>query len=308
VELAVFIEGQAGLNWPRWQRIAQAVEELGYAGLYRSDHFTPPQPPDIDALELWISLAWLASHTRRIEFGPLVSPISFRHPNILARQASAVDDLSGGRLTLGIGAGWQEREHYTNGFELLDRPRRFDRFEEGLAVVTRLLRSDTPSSFDGSFFQLRDAILLPRPQRPAGPSILVGGNGLKRTLPLAARYADEWNAHNIAAGAFVTLNARLDELLREQGRLPGAVCRSLMTSIVLGRDDADVARRVADTGRTKAELIERGFLVGTATEIVERLGQLGEQGVQRVMWQRFDLDDLDTIELMARAVLPKLGV
>ena len=123
LEVAIMIEGQNGLNWPRWQRIAQAVEDLGFAGLYRSDHYTNANPPDLDSLELWVSLTWLASHTTRIEFGPLVTPVSFRHPTMTARMASAVDDLSGGRLTLGLGAGWQEREHSHFGWDLLDVPR-----------------------------------------------------------------------------------------------------------------------------------------------------------------------------------------
>ncbi|MCA9873302.1 MAG: LLM class flavin-dependent oxidoreductase, partial [Anaerolineales bacterium] len=109
IEVAIMVEGQNGLNWPRWQRLATAVEDLGFAGLYRSDHYTNSRPPDLDSLELWVSLTWLATHTRRIEFGPLVSPVSFRQPTMTARMASAVDDLSHGRLTLGLGAGWQER-------------------------------------------------------------------------------------------------------------------------------------------------------------------------------------------------------
>jgi F420-dependent oxidoreductase-like protein len=306
MDLALFVEGQAGLTWPRWQRLARAAEDLGYAGLYRSDHLTPPEPPDLDALELWVSLAWLASHTTRIEFGPLVSPVSFRHPNIMARQAAAVDDLSGGRLTLGLGAGWQEREHAVNGFELLDRPTRFERFADALEITTRLLRTDSPSTFEGRFYQLHNAVLLPRPQRPGGPRILIGGNGLRRTLPLAARFADEWNAHNIAVERFGTLNAHLDDLLRAAGRAPESVRRSFMTSIILGRDDADVREQVAATGRGAAELRDKGFLIGTAAELVEQLGQLASFGAQRVMWQRFDLDDLDTLERMAAGVLPQL--
>jgi alkanesulfonate monooxygenase SsuD/methylene tetrahydromethanopterin reductase-like flavin-dependent oxidoreductase (luciferase family) len=114
------IEGQHGLNWPRWQRVARAVEELGFVGLYRSDHFIDPTPPLLDSLELWVSLTWLAGHTQRIEFGPLVTPVSFRHPVLTARMAKDVDNLSGGRLTLGVGAGWMEREHERFGFDLLD--------------------------------------------------------------------------------------------------------------------------------------------------------------------------------------------
>src|SRR5512142_3352981 len=139
LQVAVMIEGQNGLNWERWKRIVPAVEDLGFAGLYRSDHFTNSNPPDMDSLELWVSLTWLADHTRRIEFGPLVSPVSFRHPALTARMARDVDSLSGGRLTLGLGAGWQEREHTNYGFDLLDLKSRFRRFEEGAQIITRLL-------------------------------------------------------------------------------------------------------------------------------------------------------------------------
>ena len=149
LEVAIMIEGQDGIGWDRWKRLGLAVEDLGYAGLYRSDHFTEPEGPLKEALELWSSLTWLADNTERIEFGPLVSPVSFRHPVITAWQASAVDSLAGGRLRLGIGAGWQEREHDAFGFDLLDTDSRFARFEEGLEVVTRLLRSEEPVSFEG---------------------------------------------------------------------------------------------------------------------------------------------------------------
>jgi F420-dependent oxidoreductase-like protein len=191
LEIAIMLESQNGLTWSRWQNIAAVVEDLGFAGLYRSDHFTNANPPDMDSLELWVSLTWLASHTKRIEFGPLVSPISFHHPALTARMAAAVDDLSNRRLTLGLGAGWQEREHHLFGFDLLPMKERFDRFEEGLEVITRLLKSDQPVTFDGKYYQLRGATLLPRPTRPSGPRILIGGSGEHRTLPLVARFADE---------------------------------------------------------------------------------------------------------------------
>ena len=135
LDLALMIEGQNGLNWRRWQRLALAVEALGFAGLYRSDHYTNLNPPDLDSLELWVSLTWLASHTQRIQFGPLVTPVSFRHPTMTARMAAAVDDLSHGRLVLGVGAGWQEREHANYGWELLNTEARFARLSEGLEVI-----------------------------------------------------------------------------------------------------------------------------------------------------------------------------
>src|SRR5512133_3962851 len=144
LEIAVMIEGQNGLTWPRWQNIVRLAEDAGFAGLFRSDHFTNSNPPDLDSLELWTSLTWLASHTKRIEFGPLVTPFSFRHPVHTARMASAVNDLSGGRLVLGMGAGWNEREHTLFGFDLLDVDARFDRYRDGMEVVTRLLPSDSP--------------------------------------------------------------------------------------------------------------------------------------------------------------------
>src|SRR3712207_2020861 len=246
------IEGQDGLDWERWRRLARTVEDSGYAGLFRSDHFTNPAGPNKDALELWTSLTWLADNTSRIGFGPLVSPVSFRHPVITAWQASAVDSLAGGRLRLGVGAGWEEREHETYGFDLLDTDRRFARFEEGLEVVTRLLQSDEPVSFDGEFYRLRDAVLMPRSLRPGGPPIVIGGNGPRRTLPLVARYADEWNAVFVTTDRLAELNTRLDELLQEAGRLRESVRRTLMTRVVFGNTTAEVESRLA--GESAEEL------------------------------------------------------
>ena len=303
-ELAIMIEGQDGLTWARWRRLAEAVEDLGFVGLYRSDHFTNGQAPDKASLECWVSLAWLASHTRRIEFGPLVSPVSFREPVMLARQALAIDDLSGGRLSLGIGAGWQEREHSMFGYELLGQRERLDRFEEGVDVITRLLWSDAPTSFEGRYYALRDAILLPRPERPRGPRVVIGGNGPRRTLPLAARFADEWNGVLSPPATIRERNDRLDALLREHGRQPGAVRRSLMTNIVFGRDDAEVRRKL--DGRDGAAMVARGFLVGTADAVVEQIGAFAAAGVERIMLQWLQLDDVDGLEALAKRVLPQV--
>lgn len=302
MDVALMLEGQNGLTWPRWQRLARAAEELGFAGLYRSDHYTNASPPDKESLELWTSLTWLASHTTRLAFGPLVSPVSFREPTMTARIAAAVDDLSGGRLQLGLGAGWQEREHQSYGFELLEVGPRFARFEEGLQVVTALLRSDTPVSFSGTYYRLRDAVLLPRPARPGGPPIVIGGNGPQRTLPLVARYADEWNAVFIPPARFAELSAALDGLLEAAGRTPASLRRSLMIGSLYGRDEAELATLLA--GREQAALVERGLLVGSAGELVEQLGRYAEAGVQRVMMQWLDLDDLERLEHFAAHVLP----
>src|SRR5919199_890310 len=173
IEVALMIEGQDGLNWPRWQAIARTAEDAGFVGLYRSDHFPNPRGAYKDSLECWTSLVWLATHTTRLEFGPLVSPVSFRDPPMLARMAAAVDDLSGGRLHLGLGAGWQDREHQHFGYDLLSVRQRFERFREGLDVVTDLLRSDQPVDYQGRYYRLHTAILLPRPRRAGGPPIVI---------------------------------------------------------------------------------------------------------------------------------------
>ena len=304
LEIAIMIEGQNGLTWTRWQKIARLVEELGFVGLYRSDHFTNSNAPDIESLELWTSLTWLACNTQRIEFGPLVTPFSSRHPVFTARMASAVDDLSGGRLTLGLGAGWQAREHHLFGFDLLELKPRFDRFEEGMEVVTRLLQSDEPVTFDGHYYQLRGATLLPRPQRQqGGPRILVGGNGGKRTLANVVRYAVEWNCVMLLPKDFAQMNERLTELLNIAGRKPESVRRSMMTGCVFGKDDAALNEKLSSRNQAVEELQARGVVAGNLSQVKEQLHELGEAGLQRIMLQWLDLDDLDGLQALSKAVL-----
>ena len=305
IELAIMIEGQNGLTWERWQRMARAVEDLGFVGLYRSDHYTNTNPPDIDSLECWVSLTWLASHTSRIEFGPLVSPVSFRQPTMLARMAAAVDDLSGGRLTLGVGAGWQEREHTNYDWDLLDIGPRFDRYEEGLDIISRLINSPEPVTFDGSYYELHDAVLLPRPQR-ATP-ILVGGNGMKKTLAFAARYASEWNGVFLTPDDFAKRNTRLTKLLTEQGRDPASVRRSLMTGSRFGKDETRFREVLTNAKTTLEAMRESSLIYGTPPQVVDQLGRLADVGVQRVMLQWLNLDDMDGLEALAAQVLPQLS-
>lgn len=299
LEVAMMIESQDGLNWPRWQRLSRAVEDLGFAGLYRSDHFTNSRPPNKDSLEQWLSFTWLASHTQRIEFGSLVSPVSFRDPVFTARMAMQVNDLSGGRLRLGLGAGWQEREHEMFGYDLLSLPLRFQRFQEGLEVITRLIRyGDEPVDFHGQFYRLRDAQLLPRPQHPV--PIVIGGNGPKYTLPLVVRYADEWNAVDIPAAQFSELNHKLDTMLRDAGRAPETLRRTLMTSLIFGRTEAELRARMEQ--RTTRSLRDRGVIIGAAGSILEQLAHLEAAGVQRVMLRWSNLDDLASLEAFAAEI------
>src|SRR5437588_5607899 len=305
VAISIMIEGQNGLTRPHWKRLVAEVEDLGFAGLFRSDHFTNARPPDKISLEMIVSLTYLADHTQRIHFGPLVAPLSMRNPMLLARQAAALDDLSNGRMFLGLGAGWQEREHYLFGFDLGDVPTRMSRFEEGLEVVTRLLKSDEPVTYEGRFYQLRGATLLPRPQRPGGPRILIGGNGPRRTLPLVARYADIWNTIMISPDEFRERSALLDKLLIDAGRQPGDVKRTLMKRVDFGRDKAELDRQLrrrstdpALAGKPLDQVIEelatqRHEIVGTPDMLVKQIQVYADAGVEELMLQWFDLDDID---------------
>jgi F420-dependent oxidoreductase-like protein len=303
LEIAIMIEGQNGLTWSRWQAIARLVEEAGFVGLFRSDHFTNGSPPDRESLDLWPSLTWLASHTRRIEFGPLVTPFSFRHPVHTARMAAAVDDLSDGRLVLGLGAGWNEREHRVFGFDLLEVDARFDRFQEGMEVVTKLLQSDEPVTFEGHYYQVREATLLPRPERPGGPRILIGGNGAKRTLSYVVRYASEWNCVSLLPEKFATLNIHLNEMLTEAGRDPRSVRRSMMTGCVFGKDDPAWKKKLGFYGQSLEQLQQRGIIAGSLSAIREQLHTLEQAGLQRIMLQWLDLDDLESLDVLAKGIL-----
>lgn len=305
MELSVMIEGQDGLNWARWKRVAAAAEELGFAGLYRSDHYTNPFPPEKDSLELWVSLAWLAANTKRIKFGPLVTPFSFRHPVNTARMAAAVDDLSGGRLVLGLGAGWNEREHEMFAMPLLDLRPRLQRFEEGLQVVTQLLRSDKPVSFSGDYYQLKEAILLPRPSRPGGPEILVGGRS-KRAMKAAAKYAAEWNGTSQTPESFRERSAQLDEYLKANGRKPNELRRSAMNGIAFGRNKTEVEAAIEFLGSTEEELRAHHRLIGEPNQIVEQLAGLAAAGCEQVMLQWLNQDDIAGLEAIAKLVMPQV--
>ncbi|GIK64997.1 MAG: LLM class F420-dependent oxidoreductase [Chloroflexota bacterium] len=303
-QIGIMIEGQHDLNWARWKRLLQAAEDLGYQCVFRSDHFTNANPPDYDSLELWVSLTYAATHTQKIEFGPLVTPVTFRHPSITIRMAAQVDDLSGGRLVLGMGAGWQEREHRLFGVPFYDVPTRFEMLTDALEMTQQLLHSDTPVTFKGKHFSLDEAILLPRPERKGGPPILIGGRGPKRTLPLAAKYADEWNAVFIPLEQFKERNTLLDQLLDERGRSRQSVKRSLMTQVVYEPTDAELSARLAGKPSVTELINDRGLIVGTGSAVVDQIGAWVEAGIERFMLQWMDLDNIDDLEKMARDVLP----
>jgi F420-dependent oxidoreductase-like protein len=269
VAIGLMVEGQMGLNWERWTRVLEMAERAGYQCVFRSDHFTNPSTPDLDSLELFTSLTYAAQKTKRIEIGSLVAPVTFRHPTMTVRQAAAIDDLSGGRLVLGLGAGWQQREHENYGIPFDDFPTRFRTLTDALEITTRLLASDAPVTYRGERLAVKDAVLLPRPRRRT--PILIGGNGVKRSLPLAARYADEWNGVYLDPPTYRARNERLNELLDERGRDRRAVKRSLMGP----------------------------FSWAQGNEGIERLHAYVEAGCERFMLQFLDYDALDPIEAWA---------
>lgn len=315
-QLCIMIEGQMGLNWQRWQRLCAAVEDLGFDGLFRSDHFRNPEPVYEDSLELWTSLTYAASHTKKIVFGPLVTPITFRHPSMLLKMATAVDDLSGGRFIYGIGAGWNEPEHVAFGVPFPEMPERFARLEEALRLTHLLLESDSPVSMEGQYYPLTEALLLPRPQRKT--PILIGGNGVKKTLPLVAKYADEWNAVYLTPEDYRLRRNQLNGYLAAEGRSPKDLTYSMMTGLYFGKDDAALknklkevrARRSDANNKSDIELAtqirSRGALVGTPTIIIDQIGKLVDCGLSRLMLQWLDLDDLDGLEALAHKVLPQV--
>jgi F420-dependent oxidoreductase-like protein len=314
VDLSISIEGAFGLTWPAWKRIVRTVEDLGFHGLYLSDHFVMIEPPDYPSLEMVVALTYLADHTERVRFGPMVSPLSFRDPVMLARQAAAIDDLSGGRMVLGLGAGWAEREHEMFGYELGDIATRLDRMEEGVEVIARLLRCEEPVDFNGRSFRLDQAVL-PPPRRPGGPPIQIGGHGPKRTMPLVARLADAWNAQVMHPDEIREHNALLDRLLAEAGRRPEDVRRTLNAPVLCYRTRDELETRMRyrrpfppwkhlSLDEQLEKLRAWPSLVGGPEEIAGQIRAFAAAGVAEISMQWLAPEDIEGIEILAKEVLP----
>lgn len=315
MKLGIMIEGQEGLTLDGWTRIASVVEDLGYESLWRSDHFLSLMDGGRSAPETWATLTQTALETRRIRFGPLVCPMTFRHPSMLVRMATVVDRLSGGRLVLGVGAGWNEREHQVYGLPFPPVRQRMEMLEEGIEVILRL-QGDGPASFEGRHYRLDGADMQPKPaQRPRIP-LLIGGSGEKRTLPLAARYADEWNMTGATPERFRAKSAVLDEHCRAIGRNPEEIERSTMTGFLLGTGEADLWQRCeamqrllpplarVNTSEVPAAVQKWGWITGTPDELVRSLRDLSGAGVGRVMLQHHEQDNDDVLQLIAEEVMP----
>jgi len=319
MEISILIEGQVGLTWDRWKRLITEIEGWGFTSLFRSDHFTMPFLPDMDSLEAIVSLTYLANNSEKIRFGTLVSPLSFRDPVMLARQAMAIDDLSGGRMILGLGAGWMEREHDQFGYSLGNIKTRLDRLEEGLEVISLLIRSEEPVTYEGNFYQLREAQILPRPKNPT--TILVGGNGPKRTLPLVARFADIWNCQMATVELFKERSELLDVLLKKEGRQTSDVKRTIMLPAICWRDNDELERRVESVrnaiyttkGLSTGEVVE--FLnnyspsktFGYPQELIETIHSYGKAGADEIILEWYLLDDIEGLQVLAEDILPNIN-
>jgi len=311
VRVALMIEGQEGVTWEQWLAIARACEESGVEALFRSDHYSGFHGGADGALDAWATLAALAARTEKLRLGTLVSPGTFRHPSVLAKNAVSVDHVSGGRVELGMGAGWHEAEHIQHGFEFRDRSWRLSRFREQLEIVYRQLNENEPFDFRGDHYTLEGSNPLPKPvQRPL--PILVGGAAKRGTAEPAVRFASEYNTTFADVDECRRRRAALDRFCTEAGRDPATLPLSLMTSCIVGRDRGELderRRRLAERLGRPLDEVEgsRRAISGTVGEVAERLREYEQAGVTRVMCQHLLHDDLDVIALLGREVAPAVA-
>ena len=306
--LRIFTEPQMGATYDDLLAVARRTEETGFDAFFRSDHYLTmggdglPGPTDA-----WVTLAGLARETSRIRLGTLMTAGTFRLPGPLAISVAQVDQMSGGRVELGIGSGWFEDEHTAYGIPFPSLGERFDRYEEQLAVVSGLWSTPPGQTFDftGQHFRLSGSPALPKPVQEGGIPILVGGRGEKRTPRLAARYAAEFNVPFASVGDNQRLFAAVRNACEEAGRDPSSLVCSSALVLCVGKDEAQIARRAAAIGRDVDDLRAHG-VAGTPAQAVDVLGRYAEAGAERVYLQVLDLADLDHLDLVAAEVAPQL--
>jgi F420-dependent oxidoreductase-like protein len=308
MRLRIFTEPQQGATYATLLSVARRAESLGFDAFFRSDHYLVmgdgnglPGPTDA-----WITLAGLARETSTIRLGTLVTAATFRLPGPLAIAVAQVDEMSGGRVELGLGTGWFEAEHSAYGIPFPALGDRFDRLEEQLEIVTGLWSTPVGESFDheGSHYQLRNAPALPKPVQSPLP-LLIGGKGARRTPALAARFASEYNVPFSSLADTSQAFARVRSAAAAAGRAPTSLVYSAAAVLCCGRDEAEIARRAAAIGRDVAELRENG-LAGTPQELIEKASLFSEAGATRLYLQMLDLSDLDHLDLVASEVMPHL--
>jgi F420-dependent oxidoreductase-like protein len=311
VDLRIFTEPQQGAGYDDLLRVAKTTEDAGFDAFFRSDHFL--KMGDVSGLpgptDSWVTLAGLARETSRIRLGTLVTAATFRHPSVLAISVAQVDQMSGGRIELGFGAGWYEEEHAAYGIPLPPLKERFDRYAEQLEIITGLWETPLGDTFTfaGEHYQLKDSPALPKPAQSPRPPVIIGGGGKKRTPALAARYADEFNLPFADPQGTAAQFERVDAAARAAGRDPKEITRSVVQTVAIGADDAEVARRAAAIGRDVTSMKQSG-LAGTPAEVVDKIGRYREEaGITRLYLQVYDLTDLDHLNFIASTVAPQLG-
>ncbi len=309
MDLRIFTEPQQGATYDDLLRVARCAEEAGYDAFFRSDHLLAmgdssglPGPTDA-----WVTLGALARETTTIRLGTLMSPVTFRLPGPLGVAVAQVDQMSGGRVELGLGTGWYEAEHLAYGIPFPPTSERFGMLAEQLEVMTGAWETPVGRaySFTGEHYTFADSPGLPKPVQEPHPPIIVGGTGPRRTVALAARYADEIDVPFAGVDDVAAQLDRADEACRALGRDPGTLLRSTAQVLCAGSDEATVRRRAAAIGREPGELRARG-LAGTADEVVDKIGRFAEVGVERMYLQVLDLSDLDHLEFVAGSVAPAL--
>ena len=309
MRVRIFVEPQQGATYQQLLEVARATEAGGFDALFRSDHYLTmggdglPGPTDA-----WVTLAGLARETSRIRLGTLVTSATFRWPGVLAISVAQVDAMSGGRVELGLGAGWYDGEHTAYGIPFPPVGQRFERLEEQLNILTGLWTTPEGEtfSFDGVHYQLKDSPALPKPTQRPHPPLIVGGGGPKRTPRLAATFADEFNLPFSSLDDTKAQYARVRAACESRHRDPATLGLSAAQVVCCGTDEAEVTRRAESIGRKPEELRANGA-AGTPDEVVERLRSFGAIGAGTVYLQVLDLDDLDHIHLLSEQVVPHLG-
>ncbi|MEV5407592.1 LLM class F420-dependent oxidoreductase [Thermopolyspora sp. NPDC052614] len=303
--LRIFTEPQQGAAYDDLLRVAQATERLGFDAFFRSDHYMRigPGDPGPGSTDAWVTLAGLARETSRIRLGTLVSPATFRLPGPLAISVAQVDQMSGGRVELGFGAGWYDAEHTAYGLPFPPRKDRFSRFEEQLEIITGLWTTPEGStySFEGAHYRLADSPALPKPAQRPRPPIIVGGTGPTRIPRMAARFADEYNVAFRGLADTEAAYGRVRDACAAIGR--ESIIMSAAQTIAVGRNEAEAARRAAAIGRD-LDALRTGGLGGTPGEVLEKIDQYAKIGCERLYLQILDLNDFDHLELIASEIMP----
>jgi F420-dependent oxidoreductase-like protein len=312
VRVDLMIEGQEGVTWHDWLSLARAAENGGFGALFRSDHYLSLSHAGTrGSMDAWATLAALATVTSTLRLGTNVSPALFRHPSQLARLAATVDQVSGGRVEVGMGAGWYEDEHVSFGFDFPDAPRRFDVLEEQLEIITRLWTDRDPVDFTGMHYTLVGAVSLPRPVQSPRPPVILGGLAGERAARLAARWADEYNLFGVAPEEVAPKRAALNLACEAHGRDPDTLLISMIVPVFVGEDGGSgaVARYLAGEGNTSdpsgyLEEIASRALIGSPDQIVERMAEYARVGIGRIRLQHLLHRDVDAVHLMGEHIVP----